>query len=200
MPCLAGSPHYQAFICDTIPLASTPVLQFSAPVVQREELGDERSRLTLAASQLAVRVRPSHILAIRPAGPVLDPLVRTAVALSGVVPGPDIVSLLLNPGHAEPTLHRGQQVDVLGPIGRGWSLEPWQRNVLLLGTDVEVRAAVPGQLGAGTERRAARRGCRGIGATPGLAPCPERRVAERARPRCCGSRARSAQRCAASLG
>jgi len=116
------------------------MLQLEAPVVQREELGDACSRLTLAAPQLAARAQPGHVLAIRPAGPALDPLVRTAVALAGAAPGPGTVSLLLTSGRGEPALHGARQVDILGPIGKGWTLEGWQRNLLLIGTDVEVGA------------------------------------------------------------
>jgi hypothetical protein len=56
-----------------------------------------------------------------------------------------------------------RQVDVLGPLGKGWTLEPWQRNVLMIGTEAEIgallflAASAPGRnvtliLGAAEER------------------------------------------------
>ena len=116
------------------------MLQLEAPVVKRQGLAGDYTWVSLHAPQIATRAQPGQLLAVRVGLSPWAPLLRQPFALAGADSTNGTVSLLLSHGSATLVQHPGATVDVLGPVGRGWSLDARTRNVLLLGTERHVGA------------------------------------------------------------
>lgn len=94
--------------------------------------------LTLAAPDLAREVRAGHYLLVRCDGPGdTQRLLRRPLFVAAAEPALGQVGLLFEPD--EPglawlaRLHPGDELDVLGPLGRPFALAPRTRSLLLVG-------------------------------------------------------------------
>src|SRR5687767_914943 len=110
-------------------------MQVSARLIQREELPGGRLWLTLDARGIAARASPGQLLALRPGLSGFDPLLRTPIAIAAADPVAGLLSLLITDAAHAPQHRPGDEIDVLGPIGRGWGLHDQTRNIVLLGDE-----------------------------------------------------------------
>jgi dihydroorotate dehydrogenase electron transfer subunit len=94
--------------------------------------------LTLAAPELAREAKPGHYLLVRCDEPGGARLLRRALFVAAVEPALGQLGLLFEPN--EPGLrwlaraHSGDTLDVLGPLGRPFAMEPRSRSLLLIGS------------------------------------------------------------------
>jgi dihydroorotate dehydrogenase electron transfer subunit len=115
--------------------------QTSASVLRREPLSEGWERFWLRLPSLASRVRPGQLLAIQPGTSPFDPLIRTPIPIISARAADETVTLLRGPLEAGRLPHRqGAELDILGPIGRGWSIHEQTRNVLLIGGEDAIGA------------------------------------------------------------
>jgi dihydroorotate dehydrogenase electron transfer subunit len=110
-------------------------MQTTARLAYREELPGDRLWLTLEAQTLAARAQPGHLLAFRPGLSSIDPLLRSAYPIAAVDGSAGLLSLLITDGAGAPQQRPGDEIDLLGPIGRGWRLDEQTRNILLVGDE-----------------------------------------------------------------
>jgi dihydroorotate dehydrogenase electron transfer subunit len=130
------------------------MLQLDGRVVAHDALVDGLDRVSLHLPAIAARARPGQLVAIRLRALAFDALLRTPIAIAQADAGAGTITLLATAARDEtPVWHRGDLVDVLGPIGGGWVLDERMRNVLLIGTPVHVGALLY------VADVAARRGC-----------------------------------------
>ena len=97
--------------------------------------------LTLGAAALAA-AQPGQFLALRCAVPGrYDPLIRRPLFIAATDASAGTCSVLLDESDsALPFLEqqaRGRTLDVLGPLGKGWRIEPTARTLALLGTALD---------------------------------------------------------------
>lgn len=117
------------------------MLQAEALVAGREELADDWQRLTLYLPRVASRARPGQLLALQSGASPLEPLLKYALPILGRNKSGETVDILLAPTTPRPFLGRtGDRLEILGPIGRGWTLDEQTRNLVLIGTDLHVGA------------------------------------------------------------
>ena len=106
----------------------------TAKVVGRRDLGSAAYRLDLAAPELATVIRPGQFVMVGIPGGRQDPLLRRPLGYLGRDREAGRLSVLVRKigrgtrilGEAEP----GQELKVLGPLGRGWT--PPERGPVLL--------------------------------------------------------------------
>lgn len=115
------------------------MLQIEARVVGRARLSGGDELVTLQAPELASRAKPGQILAVRGGDSSFDPLPRYAVPLAGADTPMGTITILLA-GGASLAGQRGEMLDLLGPIGRGWRLDEQTRNVVLIGAEADLGA------------------------------------------------------------
>lgn len=115
-------------------------MQTLARLVHREELPGGRLWLMLEARAIAARAQPGHVLAFRLGVSTLDPLLRLSLPIAAVDPAAGIISLLITDMADTPQQRPGDEIDILGPIGRGWRLDDQTRNIVLLGDEPHLGA------------------------------------------------------------
>jgi len=109
------------------------IQQLQAEVLANEAVLPGVRWLRLAAAPLAAKAAPGQVVAAR-CGEGADPFLRRAVPLSRSV-GAEIDLLLPadEPGRRWLAARRpGEAVDLLGPLGRGFTVDPDARNLLLV--------------------------------------------------------------------
>lgn len=111
-----------------------------ARLMHREDLPGGRLWLMLEAHTLAARVQPGHVLAFRPGLSSLDPLLRKALPIAALDTAAGIISLLITDTSDTPQQRPGDQIEIVGPIGRGWRLDQQTRNIVLLGDEPHLGA------------------------------------------------------------
>ena len=113
--------------------------QLLAEVLANEAVLPGVRWLRLAAAPLAAKAAPGQFVAVR-CGESADPFLRRAVPLSRSV-GAEIDLLLPadEPGRRWLAARRpGEAVDLLGPLGRGFTVDPNARNLLLVAEGLAV--------------------------------------------------------------
>lgn len=97
--------------------------------------------------QLAQAVQPGQFCMVRCCHPLAqDPLLRRPFFIHGVQRSQGLCTLLVTVrGRGSAWLAQqqvGMQLDLLGPLGRGWQLHATARNLLLIGEEAQI-AALP---------------------------------------------------------
>ena len=110
-------------------------MHIRARLLHREELPGARLRLTVEARALAPRAQPGQLVAIRTGLSALDPLLRAPVPIAAADPSTGTLTLLIAHSADQPQQRPGDELDVLGPIGRGWGLHEQTRNIVLVGDE-----------------------------------------------------------------
>ena len=113
------------------------MLQLEARVLDRQAFTGPWERLTLHAPEVANRARPGQLLAVKSMHAPLEPLLRRPLPLAGADAATGTCTLLCGAEDiAALAPHTGNALDMLGPVGRSWTLDPGVRNLVLLGTDI----------------------------------------------------------------
>lgn len=110
---------------------------FNATILDNAPVMPGTYLLRLQAPELARAGRPGQFVMVRCADEgSADPLLRRPLALHRLEPGPGRVELLVRVvgrGTAWLAVRRaGEPLDILGPLGRGFSIEHKTRNLLLV--------------------------------------------------------------------
>lgn len=111
------------------------MLQLEAPIVAQASLPGPREHLTLHAPALATRAVPGQVLGLRPTYSPFDPLLRTPVPIMDADAAAGTLTAIVNAEHGWGRVRVGDTLDVLGPVGRGWTVPADVRNVVLIGTE-----------------------------------------------------------------
>jgi dihydroorotate dehydrogenase electron transfer subunit len=111
-----------------------------APLLVNKEILPGVHLLEVQASQLARGAQPGQYCMLRGCdGLASDPLLRRPFFVAGVEPERSLCRFLVHKrGRASNWLTRlqaGMELDLLGPLGHGWSIRPQARNLLLIGED-----------------------------------------------------------------
>jgi dihydroorotate dehydrogenase electron transfer subunit len=101
--------------------------------------------IELHAPYLAQAALPGQYCMVRCCHPQAhDPLLRRPFFIHGVQRAQGLCSLLVNVrGRGTRWLAQqalGSELDILGPLGRGWQIRPTVRNLLLLGAEPQIAA------------------------------------------------------------
>lgn len=116
-------------------------LQLQAPVVAARRISPGVTLLRLSAPTLAQRATPGQFVLVR-CGESSDPLLRRALPLLHI--DPPEVSLLVRadePGRRLlGRLSAGQTADIVGPLGKGFTIGRMSRRLLLVGEGMGVAA------------------------------------------------------------
>jgi hypothetical protein len=110
-------------------------MHIRARLLHREELPGTRLRLTVEARALAARAQPGQLVAIRVGLSGLDPLLRMPVPIAAADPSTGTLTLLIADSANQPQQRPGDELDLLGPVGRGWGLHEQTRNIVLVGDE-----------------------------------------------------------------
>lgn len=108
----------------------------NARVVSNQSAYPGVNLMWLDAPELALTAHPGQFVMLR-CSDTLDPLLRRALSIHRIHPEPGHIAVLYGlggPGTAY--LQRrlpGDTVDVLGPLGKGYTVRPQSRNLLLVG-------------------------------------------------------------------
>ncbi len=100
-----------------------PAYQQKAEIVRTEKLADDIYRFTMKAPDIAADSKPGQFVMVR-AGEGMDPLLRRPFSVHQVAEGGLVQILFKVVGkgtQALANLQPGQQMDVLGPLGRGFA-------------------------------------------------------------------------------
>jgi len=114
---------------------SMPVYQQKAEIVRTEKLADDIYRFTMKAPDIAADSKPGQFLMVR-AGEGMDPLLRRPFSVHQVAEGGLVQILFKVVGkgtQALANLQPGKQMDVLGPLGRGFAHNTHYLNYLVGG-------------------------------------------------------------------
>ena len=115
--------------------------QTQALITEREASPGGWDRFSLHIPELARSLRPGQLLAVQPGASPFEPLLKQPFPIIGLDAATSTLALLCGPGTSRFLPHRpGDQVNVLGPIGRGWNLHPQTRNIVLIGPEPDVGA------------------------------------------------------------
>jgi len=108
------------------------MLQTQASIIQARRVGPGMSILTLRAPDIASRARAGQLVLVR-CSDADDPYLRRAFPLFAITP-PDIALLVRadEPGRRWLAHQATGTIDLLGPVGRGFTLSPLTRNLLLV--------------------------------------------------------------------
>ena len=112
-----------------------PAFQQLAEILRVDKLGSEIYRFTVKAPDIAVSSRPGQFVMVR-AGTGLDPLLRRPFSIHQVAEGGVLQLLFKVIGKGTRALARlqpGQHMDLLGPLGRGFSIAENQQHCLVGG-------------------------------------------------------------------
>lgn len=152
LPPLPGSPAARGLLTRPTPPPSHPPVQGTAVVVGARPVS-AYTELTLDAPDIADTAEPGQFVAFAVGGPTSAMLLRRSIAIAGV--GGGRVSVLVSPQGAGSTwlagLRPGDEVDVVGPLGRPFPLPPPGTPALLVGGGYGAAALV----GLGGRLRAA---------------------------------------------
>lgn len=110
------------------------------PITANSEIAPGVHLLEVQAPQLARTVQPGQYCMVRCCDRLAsDPLLRRPFFVHGSDPPRGVCRLLVSVrGRASAWLARqqvGMELDLLGPLGHGWSLQPETRNLLLIGEE-----------------------------------------------------------------
>jgi len=113
---------------------------FTATLIENNEILPGTHLLDVQAPALARAAQPGHYCMLRGCDSLAsDPLLRRPFFVAAVGPGRDVCRFLVHKrGRASTWLTRqqpGMSIDLLGPLGRGWTIRPEVRNLLLIGED-----------------------------------------------------------------
>ncbi len=112
-----------------------------AMVLNNRQVGSELFVIELSAPAMAGKCQPGQFLHIKP-GRTDDPLLRRPISIYDVVAGSGRISLLYRVvGKGTGLLTRvkvNDQVDIMGPLGRGFTLPDQAESVLLVGGGVGI--------------------------------------------------------------
>jgi dihydroorotate dehydrogenase electron transfer subunit len=115
--------------------------QTQALIMEREALPAGWERFTLHVPELAGSLRPGQLLAVQAGASPFEPLLKQSFPIIGLDAATSAAALLCGPEASRSLPHRpGDRVNVLGPVGRGWTVHPQTRNVVLLGPEPDVGA------------------------------------------------------------
>ena len=112
-----------------------PAYQQLAEVIRSEKLSSDIFRYTVKASDIASSSRPGQFVMVR-SGEGLDPLLRRPFSIHQVAEGGVLQILFKVIGKGTQALARlqpGQHMDILGPLGRGFSIAENQLHYLVGG-------------------------------------------------------------------
>ncbi len=123
-----------AATCCAVLRRTVVVLQLDAPIVSHAALPGGYEHVVLRAPALATRAQPGQVLGVRPTFSQVDPLLRTAVPLAGADAVAGTITLIFGANQFL-RLRTGDVLDVLGPVGRGWTVPADVRNLLLIGLE-----------------------------------------------------------------
>lgn len=113
--------------------------QITAPVIQSRPLVADVLQLVLGAPMLAQTAQPGQFVTVRATGSgSYDPLLPIALPLAALDRTAGTVTLLVA---AQDPAQRwlaerpvGERLELLGPLGHGWTIASAARNLLLIGT------------------------------------------------------------------
>lgn len=112
-----------------------PAYQQKTEIVRNEKLAADIFRLTVKAPKIAADCRPGQFVMVR-AGEGMDPLLRRPFSVHQVAEG-DLLQILVKViGKGTQMIagmQSGQYLDVLGPLGRGFSYDPQHHHYLVGG-------------------------------------------------------------------
>ncbi|MGB9802787.1 dihydroorotate dehydrogenase electron transfer subunit [Desulfofundulus sp.] len=121
------------------------IVDITADVVQQEQVGTGQYRLTLSAPLIASSAAPGQFILVR-CNDGLDPLLRRPLSIHGVNREKGQLFLLYQvKGRGTALLaakRKGEQLKVMGPLGRGFTLLEPGRRVILVGGGIGVAPLV----------------------------------------------------------
>lgn len=112
-----------------------PAYQQLAEILRAEKLSSDICRFTVKAPGIAASSRPGQFVMVR-AGEGLDPLLRRPFSIHQVAEGGVLQVLFKVIGKGTKALARlqpGQYMDILGPLGRGFSIAENKQHCLIGG-------------------------------------------------------------------
>ncbi len=113
---------------------------FTGIITHNSEILPGVHLLEVQAGQLARTAQPGQYCMLRgSASLATDPLLRRPLFVAEVEPGRNLCRFLVyirgRVSHWLAHQQAGMALDILGPLGHGWTLRPEVRNLLLLGVD-----------------------------------------------------------------
>lgn len=114
------------------------MIQEAGLVVAHDEI-EGFERLIISAPTFAHRARPGHFVALRRDVQIHDPLLRIPLAIAEAEAERGTI-VAVRRMDDRPALRVGDSIDLLGPLGSGWTLSDQMRNLLLIGTTEHVGA------------------------------------------------------------
>ena len=103
-----------------------PEFQENSPVLTREWITADVVRLTVMAPRISAAARPGQFVMIRP-GNTLDPLLRRPFSIHNAGQDGSLSILFKIIGKGTRLLadfNEGRELDIIGPLGRGFNLSP----------------------------------------------------------------------------
>jgi len=117
-----------------------PEYQENSRVQEIDRLAASLYRLTLRAPRVAASARPGQFV-MAACGPLLDPLLRRPFSIHRRL-GPDLLQLLIRVvGRGTDLLAQcrpGQDISLIGPLGRGFSLPAPDQSICLVGGGIGI--------------------------------------------------------------
>lgn len=125
-----------------------PVSQQAAPVLKHEAVNAEYRHLVLRVDAAAAAARPGQFFQLLcPASPGEAPFLRRPMSLYGADPEAGTVEFLYKVTGAGTrglaTLRVGETLDILGPLGHGFVLDPSWRHIVAVGRGVGLATLGP---------------------------------------------------------
>ena len=125
-----------------------PIAENICSVVSNEAINDRYSHMVLAAPPIALTARAGqffHLLC--PQTDLNQPYLRRPMSVYRVERAAERIEFLYKPvgagTNAMATLRAGDAFNVLGPLGKGFELEPCWRNIVVLGRGVGLATLAP---------------------------------------------------------
>jgi dihydroorotate dehydrogenase electron transfer subunit len=112
-----------------------PAYQQLAEILRAEKLSSDIYRYTVKAPDIAASSKPGQFVMVR-AGEGLDPLLRRPFSIHQVAEGGELQVLFKVIGKGTQALARlqpGQHMDILGPLGRGFTIAEDKQHYLVGG-------------------------------------------------------------------
>lgn len=107
----------------------------SAEIIRREQISDDIYRFTVKAPQIAADSKPGQFVMVR-AAEGMDPLLRRPFSIHQVEEGSILQILIKVIGRGTQliaNMEAGGKMDLLGPVGRGFTIAPASRHYLVGG-------------------------------------------------------------------
>jgi dihydroorotate dehydrogenase electron transfer subunit len=122
-----GNPLHASYYADH-------AVQCSAPIVENVRLAKDTYRVRVACPDIARRIVPGQFVMLRIAG-VNDPLIGRPLAMYDVQPESlDVVYLVKGKFTSQlAELSSGDQLDIWGPLGNGFSVQPAEHLIMVAG-------------------------------------------------------------------